>query len=432
MEEVDLPTTDSDESFLINLNAQPTHVSKKFASSDSSATFQLKRKSKLSKLEDEPPVIDINIESPEAALNEYYKLKNKYETDIMQNKRAIINSNLSPQEKRQEFLKLKPKCINCKRPGGTIFSVKNFPYKEGETQSKYREFRARCGILADPCNLNINIQTGIYNFLPEIISSIEKELTESKNIIIDSKNKLLFGYISTETALKDFDDEKTIVDTYTSLLEEYLNEYIEITENSKKKLELDESLQQSYDTIEQIKVCIMQYNQTENTQFVNDAVDLYINTLHPLLEKIMQLKYKQSFVYYESNDNTFHLIQNKNTIKSLEYSSFTDKVIDFDIGLKANFKQERKKRTTLSRQISESKSNDSKLNEQKSNEIEGFQEISPENFNTNIDSNINTNIDSNINTNIDSNDNSNDNTNDNSNDKPKFVLKPSIIQKNEK
>lgn len=52
------------------------------------------------------------------ALNEYFKLKFKYETQNNANKKKILNNaNLSNREKRAEFLKLKPKCINCKRPG---------------------------------------------------------------------------------------------------------------------------------------------------------------------------------------------------------------------------------------------------------------------------------------------------------------------------
>ena len=60
-------------------------------------------------------------------LNEYFKLKLQYETQIMANKKKIMNnSTLSNREKRREFLKLKPKCINCKRPGGTIFKTTFF------------------------------------------------------------------------------------------------------------------------------------------------------------------------------------------------------------------------------------------------------------------------------------------------------------------
>ena len=278
-------------------------------------------------------------QSQESALNEYYKLKNKYELEIMKNKRKILNNiTLSRKEKRQEYLKLKPKCVNCKRPNGTIFSVKFFQNSNGsddnkqQTKEQYREFRARCGNIADPCNLNITIQTGIYNLLPNIINKIENEIKESKDIIIDNKNKLLFGYITTETALQDFDDEKVIVETYTSLLEEYLNEYINITDNEKKNMELKESIQQSYDFIEQIKESIRSYNETGNTQFVKDLVNMYITKLKPLLQKIMALKYKQSFVYYDEQTNTFHLMQNKNTVKSIEYTSFVDKVVAFDVG----------------------------------------------------------------------------------------------------
>ena len=58
------------------------------------------------------------------SLNEYFKLKQKYEAEIAANKKRIINnSTLSNREKRSEFMKLKPKCINCKRPGGSIFKV---------------------------------------------------------------------------------------------------------------------------------------------------------------------------------------------------------------------------------------------------------------------------------------------------------------------
>jgi hypothetical protein len=286
-------------------------------------------------------VEELNVtENPETALNEYYKLKNKYEIENMKNKKKIMNnSTLSRKEKRQEFLKLKPKCINCKRPGGSIFSVKSYGSTNEEREEKdakeYKEFRARCGIVADPCNLNITIQTGNYNLLPDIINKIENEIKQSKNFIIDNKNKLLFGYITTETAVQDFENEKIFVEGYTSLLEEYLNAYIKITDNPEKQTELEESLEKSYEFIDSIKESIRQFNETESTQFIKDVVDMYITNLQPLFRKIMALKYRENLVYYDETTNTFHLIQKKNTIKSMEYSSFADKVVNYDVGLKA-------------------------------------------------------------------------------------------------
>ena len=306
------------------------------------------------------------IESPESALNEYFKLKNTYEVEIMKNKKKIMNnSTLSNKEKRQEYLKLKPKCINCKRPGGTIFSVKLFSDESKNRKTDYREFRSRCGIISNPCNLNITIQTGLYNFLPDVIKQYENGIKESKDLIIDNKNKLLFGFISTETALQEFDDEKEFIEIYTSLLEENLATYLNIIDNNKKKLELEEDLEKSYELIINIKESIKLYNETENTQNVKDAVEIYINNLQPLFKKIMSLKYSQNLVYFDSDNNTYHLIQNKNTIKSLEYSDFVDKVIHYNVGYQAI--QDKKQQSKL---IIESDSSESKIQE--------LQEVQPE------------------------------------------------------
>jgi hypothetical protein len=327
---------------------------------ENSLNFLLNRKSSSmseNKQSNEGNKINESIESPESALNEYYKLKNKYEGEIMKSKKIIMNdSSLSDKEKRQKYLQLKPKCINCKRPGGTIFSTKYYKNEDDE----YRELRARCGIIADPCNLNITIKIGIYKFLPEIITELEYEIKVSKNTIIESKNRLLFGYITSETAIENFNEEKVIVDTYTSILESYLNKYIKITDNAEKNIELKESLEQSYILIEEIKQSMRLYNQTENTQYVKDSVDIYITKLQPLLRKIMALKYKQSFVYYDIDKNTFHLIQNKTTIKSMEYSSFVDKVIAYNVGYEPV--QHKKQKPGL---IIESDSDEAKQSEEK-------------------------------------------------------------------
>jgi hypothetical protein len=99
---------------------------------------------------------------------------------------------------------------------------------------------------------------------------------------------------------------------------------------------------------------------------------------------------------------------------------FQDKVIDFDVGLKANFKPGKKKRATLGRPMTETKPKPIPI-EKKPNEMEELEEISPENFNSNNDDG---NLDDNLDDNVD------DNLDDNSDEKPKFILKPSIIQEN--
>jgi hypothetical protein len=269
--------------------------------------------------------------SVKEALNEYFKLKLKYENQISANKKKIANnSTLSNREKRSEYLKLKPKCINCKRPGGTIFKTTFF--NETDKDDSHRQYSAKCGILADPCNLDIKIQLGSVQLLPNLLNNLQSQIKELKDNVIDDKNKLLFGYITTEQALESFDDIKETIGIYTSLYESYLENYNLIVDNDKKKLELNESITNSYLQIDRIKECIHKMNETNNVQYARDAVSIYEETLVPLLNVIRQLKYNETMVWHNSDTNSCNLIQNKFSIQNLSYASFQDKVVSFDVG----------------------------------------------------------------------------------------------------
>ncbi len=190
--------------------------------------------------------------SVKEALNEYFKLKLKYEEEIMKTKKKIINNQyLSNKEKRAEYLKFKPKCINCKKPGGTIFQIVFSSSNDNDDTS--REYRARCGVAADPCNLDIKIKLFKVDLLMDILSTMKKDIKIFKNNIIDDKNKLLFGYINTETALSNFDTLKENVTLTSALYEEYLSEYNKVVDNPEKKQELDKTITDAYIQIQQIK-----------------------------------------------------------------------------------------------------------------------------------------------------------------------------------
>jgi hypothetical protein len=287
------------------------------------------------------------------ALNEYFKLKLKYETQNMANKKKIMNNpTLSNREKRSEYLKLKPKCINCKRPGGSRFRTTYF--KETDKLDAYREYSAMCGIIADPCNLNIKIQIGKVDLLPNLLNQIQKEIKDIKNEVIDDKNKLLFGYTTAEEVLKNFDELKDNIGVYTSLYESYLENYNNIVDNDKKKEELNESITNSYIQIGELKDCIKKMNDTNNIQYAHDAVSIYINVLTPLLNKIRVLKYNETMVSRDADLNTCNLIQNKYSIQNLSYSSFQDRVVSYNVG----FEVGKKKKPAL---IVESSESDQKI-----------------------------------------------------------------------
>lgn len=270
------------------------------------------------------------------ALNEYFRLKNKFENEVARNKKKIINNpTLSKREKRSEYLKLKPKCVNCKRPSmkGTLFSVEYIP--STDKSDGYRVFRSSCGDLADPCNLKIEINLGNSEPLEKLMDNIRDEIKKHKDEIIDDKNKLLFGLTTTEEVLENFDMNKTYINDLTSLYEKYLDEWNQTVESEQKRLELEEATVQMYNYINEIKTSIKKMNENDDVQYAIDAAQIYHTTLEPLLQKIRHLKYSENMIYHDDETNTCRLIQQKYTEYDTAVSSYSSKVAKYDVGLQA-------------------------------------------------------------------------------------------------
>jgi hypothetical protein len=285
-----------------------------------------------------------DIITPKDALNEYFKLKSKFENELNLYKKKIINNpTLSKREKRSEFLKLKPKCINCKRPSkkGTIFSVIYNP--ENDKTGGYRKFTATCGNLVDPCNLNIEIDLGDTEPLDKLIRNIRDEIKSSKNKIIDNKNKLLFGLITTETALDNFDFNKGFITDLTSIYEMYFDQWNKIVDDPDKKRELDEATILFYETVNKMKASIKKMNENNENKIASDVADIYIKLLKPLLDKIRHLKYSENLIYHDDYDNACKLIQRQHTDLDMGVSGYQSRVLKFDVGLKGQSIKKKKK-----------------------------------------------------------------------------------------
>jgi hypothetical protein len=275
-------------------------------------------------------------------LNNYYKLKTKYETSIQKEKVKIRNNNqLSLKEKKMEFQQFKPKCINCNRPVGTLFYCK---YNE---EDGFRILNGKCGDLVNPCNLDIKLNLGVFESLPEIIKEYENENNDYKNKIIIDKNKLLFGYITTEKALENFDLFKEKITEINTLLAFYLESYLNVTDN-KEKIDKYKKIQvEAYIIIQNIKDLIIQFNKTNDLPFVKDAVEIYINQLMPKLNEVMNLKYTNNRVEFYESDNSYHLIQEKISNFDKEYIIFEPSIISLDIGVKSNNTRKNRKTSNI-------------------------------------------------------------------------------------
>ena len=281
----------------------------------------------------------VDNQSVENNINEYYRLKSKYDNDNEKNKKKILNNKmLDMKEKKLEFKQLKPKCVNCGRPGGTTFAS---IVSKDSTGAKFRELRAFCKAV-EPCGLNINIAVGNFENINDILKMIDGEIYTAKNEIINDKNKLLFGLITTEKALSNFDLQKATIKDFTDLLETYLQIHTKLTDDPEKKVKLNEEVEKSYLLIQQIKGAIKNFNETNSIEFVRSAVEVYSDELRPVLNEILSLKYKENMVVFEESDNTYHLVQRAYAIKDLEMNNDKYETLVFDTSVQPSVVKKRR------------------------------------------------------------------------------------------
>jgi hypothetical protein len=269
--------------------------------------------------------------SVEDAVNEYYRLKNVYETSYYEKYIAPIvkASKKSKREKRVEFSKLpKAECVNCKRNVGTTFSI-------GE-KSFNRVFSAKCGDSVDPCPLNINIVNGKYNTFATEIVRYDDDIDKLKTDIIKEKYNIMFGYTPEAAGIDNFTSMSNELKETTMLTGHIIEKNILVNHNPEK-----EELLRKSDTIfgndylMQFKQMVGQFNQDGNAAIMTEAAKFYTDEMVPRLKEIQGLKYDECFVEYDQDSLQYKLYQIKNSLSNLELADSSDsKVVSFVTGLK--------------------------------------------------------------------------------------------------
>jgi len=244
------------------------------------------------------------------ALDKYYNLKNTYKQSI---KKGLKETGPG----------FKPKCINCERQVGTFFYTSYNPEVDG------RNLIAICGDKQTPCDLKIDINVGYCNSLQEDLKEVETLIRNIKNDIIYDKNNAMFGYILKDKALKNFEIFKSSISEYTDRLKTNIEQYDFIINNKNIKNEILKLEFEVNVDIEQIKSLINTSNNTNNTQFVIDAVELYQHTLKPKLDNLMNLKYKYNFLEFNETDKTYQLFQLPHSIETFERCYGNPRIISF-------------------------------------------------------------------------------------------------------
>ncbi len=287
------------------------------------------------------------------ALNEYYKLKSNYEENYHDKyiKPILRSKNKSKREKRLEYQKLpKPECINCKRNVGSIFTIKK------NTAEYFRQFVAKCGDLKDPCPFNIVIDYTQRSELNKELLDHDHDINIIKNKIIKDKNNVMFGYVNQQKAFEMFYGDTAELKDITETSGYILDINIQLNDNPIKK-ELIKNSEDKFgiEFVIPFKEMIKTFNKNGNPAEVNTAVTLYTNEMVPLAKTIRDLKYDVCYVDFveaknmdDNMDDTFFLIQKKNSLYNLEYTLYgNDEIKSFVKGNKGPKSRTKKLRGTL-------------------------------------------------------------------------------------
>jgi hypothetical protein len=262
--------------------------------------------------DDEEEEKNEKVMSTKDVIKEYYELKQNY-----------INKSILYKKKKKEIV-----CINCLKPGGTLFSSTN------------GVLIAKCKA-SIPCKLNIEIHRGKIIQIRELEDNLHKKITDYKKNMITIKLDLLFGYQNEEKTIELFKENNKLLTEYERLLYECHN--YEVLINKEKEEKLNDYNKQFKEKINNVKELLSIFENTKKHEHIHEIMTEYVSYIYPLIEKIRVEKYhhmdvecvdnKKNVVDKTDNERKFcRLVQDEFTIEENEmYVGDETKVVHYSL-----------------------------------------------------------------------------------------------------
>jgi Ni,Fe-hydrogenase I large subunit len=256
-------------------------------------------------------VDDGEVESPDKkidyieALNDYFKLKSEYEQKLREKRRKEYTKGNDKKDKMRRVSAIKPKCINCHRPVGTIFATDANGYT------------AICGDKNSPCKLNIRLLRGNFEQHESILTEFKASIDDVKERIIKLKMFTLFNYVSEATSSKQFKKELDEYNTFSAVYKDELHKYNELYNSSHKP----DLIRSKSSAIHQIQLTIRKllddYEKTENSELLKTAIYTYKTDLMPEIANLSRFKY--DIMEMNNNEVESVLFQSEVALSKSEY-----------------------------------------------------------------------------------------------------------------
>lgn len=243
-------------------------------------------------------------------MESYYKIKQKYDKKKSAAIKKIYNNDdFTLEEKRDNAKKYKQGCIECKRKVGTIFYIQD------------NMLKAKCGSVKKPCKLNLSVEKPKTTQIQDLINTIEKDISSTREDIIKTKLNFLFKYANEDETLERFETKKKELNLLTDYLHKLKEELKQKLNQDERDLIIEENNIKYNEAVKQINENIDEYKSSKNIQYLKDNAMLIKDTIFPILDKIRNAKYDVCIVeesVIEDNNLYYNVYREKNAYSKTE------------------------------------------------------------------------------------------------------------------
>lgn len=214
------------------------------------------------------------------SLNDYFKLKNKYEMKLHEMRRKAFHKGSSSINGKRLASRIVPKCIRCNKSGGTIFNYKD------------RRYTAVCGNTEHPCELNIEIYNSSFTNNEKYLELAKDALNELKLEIIQQKMDTVFNYTTKSSATNLFKKLMNEYNDFNKTYSELFTKHNDLYYGEIRKECIEKKTVHIFELILSVKKLLNEYKKTDNPNILKTAVDIQVKELFPEIHNLRMLKYE--------------------------------------------------------------------------------------------------------------------------------------------
>ena len=219
------------------------------------------------------------------ALKKYFELKREYDDNLLEKKRSVYEKEKAKKtsvKKRREILEnVKVPCVYCSRLVNNIFTCSQ------------RTYTAKCGDKQNPCNFHIEIYTGKYMDLNNMLHFLKNTVEEERENIIKIKMNSLLNYQNEKKAVKEFKDNIEEYNEISDYLQIVTRDYEELYFNKETDMKIKQKKDNIFELQERMRKMLEEYKiaDSSNRESIKDIMTFYKDELMPQYHNLQEMKY---------------------------------------------------------------------------------------------------------------------------------------------